>query len=306
MQTSNRVLLGFLAITFLLSWIPVALLGLTAPESDGAQQPTAWVVAALVYLGTFGWQPLVALFLVRGWRPSTTRGSIGLLPARRAYVVAAAAIPVALGFAGILFASALGTSDSHGAPVRESQAFPDAVFAVPAFVAATLLIEAQCIAEEIAWRGFFLAALMARVGTRSGLIVHGILWGLWYAPVAFLTLGGAQSGLLAPLSAIVTCGLIGGLLGWLRIASGSLVPPIIANSVLTTFAGIPLVLRGIDVGGRSAIIEPAGWIPLALLLALLLAGPGRRALRSGRVRRDAPRQISAAVTDDHGRRLASS
>jgi hypothetical protein len=66
------------------------------------------------------------------------------------------------------------------------------------------------------------------------------------------------------------------MLGWLRLASKSIIPAVLANGVLTLVAGLPFVLRGIEVGAPSAVFGPAGWLlMLTVVLALALSGTRR-------------------------------
>lgn len=137
----------------------------------------------------------------------------------------------------------------------------------------------QALAEEIGWRGYFLPGAMERFGRWRGLILHGAVWGLWYAPVLFF----ASYGRLDPfgsvgrsLGFIVTCALLGTLFGWLRLASRSVVPVVLANTTLTLAAGLPYVVHGVDAGLRSAAFGPAGWLVLAAVIGGLLLSSTER------------------------------
>jgi hypothetical protein len=68
---------------------------------------------------------------------------------------------------------------------------------------------------------------------------------------------------------VATCGLLGIILGWLRLASGSIAASAACNATLTICAGLPLVLQGVS-PPLGAVFEPAGWLPM-LLLVLLIA-----------------------------------
>ena len=79
-------------------------------------------------------------------------------------------------------------------------------------------------------------------------------------------------------SFVVTCALLGVLLGWLRLASRSVLARAASNATLTICAGLPLVLQGTP-SPLGAVFEPAGWIPMLLLIALIAAhAPLRRAI----------------------------
>ena len=59
--------------------------------------------------------------------------------------------------------------------------------------------------------------------------------------------------------------------------SRSIVPPGVANAVITIGAGFPILMHGGDAGLRAAIYGPAGWVPMLVVIALIM-----RALAPGR------------------------
>jgi membrane protease YdiL (CAAX protease family) len=265
-----RGLVAYLALALSLSWIPAWLL-----SSASLEAPSSWssrlLLCSLYYGLTAGWQPLAAVLIVRRWIDSSEYVDHGLKPARASFVIVAAigSLACVLGATVVHgFVSEARASWWTEGPASEHDSLPGAFGTAVGFVAAVVLVWGQCLAEEIGWRGFFLARLIQRVGVWKGLLLHGVVWGLWYAP------------LLAPTSSsaafVVTCMLLGSLLGWLRLASGSLVPSIVANAGLTLAAGLPLILRGVDVGVPGAIYGPPGWAPMALAVLVLALGPHRK------------------------------
>jgi hypothetical protein len=52
---------------------------------------------------------------------------------------------------------------------------------------------------------------------------------------------------------------------------------VLTNAILTVVAGLPFILRGVELGPRAAAYRPAGWIPLLLAAGILAAGLARRA-----------------------------
>jgi membrane protease YdiL (CAAX protease family) len=165
------------------------------------------------------------------------------------------------------------------APVSQAVPSPvQAVLTVLALVGSLLLVWLQCLSEEVGWRGYFLSRLMERIGPWRGLLLHGLLWGLWYAlPLVFATEGLTRAPLRST-TFVLTCVLLGPLLGWLRLASRSIIPAVVANGVLTLAAGLPLLMQGVEVGWRGAAYGPPGWLPMALAFAALALGRCRRAV----------------------------
>jgi membrane protease YdiL (CAAX protease family) len=258
--TGWRAPIAFAATALATTWATVALLA-----STELPPVSRLLGATILYVAMLGWQPLLALAVAqrvsgdgvdrlgldRGARPATTRFlGIGI------------AAPLALiAVAAVLDATVLST-------VREREPVDangvQAVRLAIAFAAVLVLLWLQALVEEVAWRGYLLPHLMRAFGPWVGLAVHGLVWGACYAPIFLFTGGGPA---LAA-GAIVTCGLAGFLLGWLRLASGSIVASGASNATLTLCAGLPLVLFGAS-PPASAIVEPLGWALMLLAIAAL-------------------------------------
>jgi membrane protease YdiL (CAAX protease family) len=122
----------------------------------------------------------------------------------------------------------------------------------------------QAIIEEVAWRGFLLPRLMRALGPWPGLVVHGLVWGLCYSPL--FAVAGASVG--RSLTYVVTCGLLGIVLGWIRLSTRSIYESAASNATLTICAGLPLLLVG-HASRFSAAFEPPGWLPLVVVIVLI-------------------------------------
>ena len=85
--------------------------------------------------------------------------------------------------------------------------------------------------EELGWRGYLLPSLL-HLGKLRACVISGAIWGLWHTPL--IMMGHLYLGypLLGVLMITVMCILLGIIFGWLRLASGSLLPPIIAHAAL--------------------------------------------------------------------------
>jgi membrane protease YdiL (CAAX protease family) len=254
----------FVATTFASSWAASALVAdLNLPTGPSHALPAA----AAMYFVTMGWQPLAASWLARRWFDPLAETAVA--PAHRRYFALAIAAPFfAMVAAGVI---AVATGAARSAPLGPiALGRPDALAALSVtlgFGATLLAVWAQAFAEELAWRGYFLSRLVRALGPWRALVLHGAIWGLWYAP-PLLILGARSTPALGSAGFVVTCVLIGALLGWLRLASRSILPSATANAVLTLGAGLPLLLRGVDVGARGAAFEPVGWGPWVVLVAV--------------------------------------
>lgn len=272
----------FIALSFLGSWFVAATLrvfDLSVAEGNVAAR---LFLSTLLYALTMGWQPIVATWVVRRWVDPPDRLDLGLRPGRPVFSLVGGLGAIAFAASAMVVASVLVTLGllTQGAEVEEPLPALGAV--VLAFVATLPLIWVQAFAEEVGWRGYFLPRAMERFGRWQGLVLHGAVWGLWYAPVLFFTSYGRLDSFGAvgkSLGFIVTCVLLGTLFGWLRLVSKSLVPVVLANTTLTLAAGLPYVMNGVDAGLRSAAFGPPGWIVLVLVIAGLLLSKWKHAVQ---------------------------
>ncbi|HEX7663793.1 MAG TPA: CPBP family intramembrane glutamic endopeptidase, partial [Polyangiaceae bacterium] len=164
------------------------------------------------------------------------------------------------------------------APAAAPTSLGTGLWRIVAVVLTYVVIYVQCLVEETAWRGYFLVRAMELLGPWKGLALHGIVWGLWYAPILMFVNGNLHAQPLRGAGFVVTCMLLGFVLGWLRLASRSIAPAVIANLILTLGAGLPIVLSGEDPGSQSAVFFPIGWIPLALIALVIGTTSARRAV----------------------------
>lgn len=282
----------FVALSFLGSWFVAAALRVFALNVQPGPLGTRLFATSLLYAVTMGWQPAVATWVVRRWVDPPDQLDVGLRSTRGVFSVAGVlgALAVAASATAIAWAAvAAGVLDratfngAAEAPLPASPPHAEGLLPMAAAFAGTLiLVWTQAFSEEIGWRGYFLPRLMELLGSWRGLLLHGAAWGLWYAPVLFFSTYGPQAAFGSAersLGFVVTCMLLGTLLGWLRLASRSVMPVVLANAVLTLAAGLPYVIHGIDAGLRSAVYGPVGWLVLVVAITALAASRWRAAVR---------------------------
>lgn len=237
---------------------------------------------SLQYVLSMGWQPIAAAWLVRRWIDRDPV-DLALRPAEPRFSVFAVALPIALAcgaallsLIGVRYGLVAVTSWSGSVPGDASRRYGPGLGLAALSVFGLALIWLQAVAEEVGWRGYVLSAATRRFGHARGLVLHAVLWALWYAPVVFFATHAGASGLdslARGATFAVTCVLLGVLLGWLRLAANSVAPAVTANLTLTVAAGLPYVMHGVDAGLRSAIYRPVGWLVLvAAIVALFGAG----------------------------------
>jgi uncharacterized protein len=93
-----------------------------------------------------------------------------------------------------------------------------------------------CFGEEIGWRGYLLPKLMV-LGHRPALLISGLLQAVWHVPfIVFTSLyhGDGNVWIVVPLF-LSTMTIAGILFGYLRLASGSVWPAVIAHAVFNIY-----------------------------------------------------------------------
>lgn len=100
-----------------------------------------------------------------------------------------------------------------------------------ALTTAVIVNSIYAFGEELGWRGFLLPSLL-HLGKLKALVISGAIWGVWHTP--FILMGHLYPGspYLGVLMITVMCVLLGIIFGWLRLASNSLAPPVIAHAAL--------------------------------------------------------------------------
>jgi uncharacterized protein len=133
------------------------------------------------------------------------------------------------------------------------------------------------VGEEIGWRGWLLPRLMP-VGTIPALLISGVIWGLWHAPL--LLLGYNYNGVPGWLALVCMSGMCvatGIILSWLRLRSQSVWPAAIGHGAINAAAGLYMVLgtagQPVDLT-QVTLLGWSGWIlPAVIGAALFIALP---------------------------------
>ena len=110
--------------------------------------------------------------------------------------------------------------------------------------------------EEFGWRGFLQPTLMP-LGERKALVVTGIIWGVWHAPVIAM---GHNYGLSYPgfpwtgiLGMVWFCVLLGIFLGWLSLRAKNVWPAVIGHAAINGIAGLPVYF---STGDQNPLLGP--------------------------------------------------
>lgn len=126
--------------------------------------------------------------------------------------------------------------------------------------------------EEIGWRGYLLPKLMEMYSPRISIIISGIIWGLWHAPIVAMGHNYGTGYPTAPwggiLAMVVFCLFIGSFFSFLAIRTKSFLPAAIAHGSLNGFAAISIWFT---LGSPSPFIGP---LPTGIIggIGLIIVG----------------------------------
>lgn len=154
---------------------------------------------------------------------------------------------------------------------------------------AAALMVIQVTGEEIAWRGY-LHTRLAGLGTGTAAGVIAVLWVLWHAPLMLTYLHLGEMSERAVIVTLMNLGLASLTLSALRVLSGSMIPAIIAHTVLgTVFVFIASNL----VVAQTSLSDTAFWLTAATGWACwAIAALGLAIAQQRRTHRQAAGQLS--------------
>ncbi|WP_350347047.1 type II CAAX endopeptidase family protein [Agromyces sp. G08B096] len=282
----------FMAIAFAGAWL-VALPLWTSGE--GLAHPLFGILA-----GVMMFTPALATLVVVLWvrRPASIPRFLGLAPMRPAgrtwlFIAIGFVGFTALPFAAMLLGDAMGLIRLDFDGLSGVQAMLDAVAATPGATGVpleastvvlltlvslpflTIVNSIAAFGEEVGWRGWLLPALRP-LGTIPALILSGVVWGLWHAPIILLGYNYQRTDLVGVACMVVFCVLGGFVMGWLRLRSASVWPAVVAHAAINTATSQFLLFADADSladgdGVWGSLLGWPGWIILAIVsLALIV------------------------------------
>lgn len=148
--------------------------------------------------------------------------------------------------------------------------------AVTALLLGPLLNIFTCFGEEWGWRGYLLPKMAKKLPAVPMLLINGVIWGLWHAP---LTAIGHNYGVGYPgfpftgIGAMcIFCIVLGIFLSYLTMKTKSCIPAVLAHGGLNSIASIGIYFTK---DGGNVFVGPAptgiiGGLPLILTAILML------------------------------------
>ena len=136
-----------------------------------------------------------------------------------------------------------------------------------------------CFGEEWAWRGYLLPKMMNKFKLLPMLLINGVIWGLWHAPLTALGHNYGLSYAWFPFTGIfamcIFCIVLGIIFSYLTIRTKSCIPAVIAHGSLNGFAAMAMYFT-VDGGnpfigpGATGIVGGSAFIVTAIILYNLL------------------------------------
>lgn len=229
-------LLLFLFFAFAISWIPAIILNKTIGYKNWFEGP--WAILGLPLL----YGPALANIITRkitkeGWNDSLFHFNF---KGHLKYYVLAAVFPFIHGlFSSITMTLVYGHWDFK--EMTERQGVSEYIVSVLMVAAIGPLFTWNTFGEEFGWRAYMNQKMEKLIGTTGTVIVGGIIWGVWHAP---LTIEGHNFGTDYPgypwlgiVAMSVWCTVMGVFLMWLTKKSGSIFPAAIMHACNNTGLG---------------------------------------------------------------------
>lgn len=289
----------FLSIAFGLAWLTALAVHLTGGIVNSPELiPNTGISLALVLIATlYMWSPAIAHILTRvitkeGWKNSGLNLNLG--EGRWKASALAWLLPTILTLLGAVayflvfpqhYDPELGMLSEllNNAVQVTGQAIPFDVWTImliqlgQAVVLAPLINSLFTFGEEFGWRAYLQDKLMP-LGFRKAMLLLGVIWGVWHAPViamghnyGFGYFGAPWTGILMMTWFCITVGVV---FGWLTLRGRSVWPAVIAHAGLNGIASINALFLGVDAQPNPLIgplpVGLIGGLPWVLLAAYLL------------------------------------
>lgn len=143
-----------------------------------------------------------------------------------------------------------------------------------------LLNALTCFGEEWGWRGYLLPKMQEKCSILPLLLINGIIWGLWHAPLTILGHNYGMGYKGYPVTGILAmcgfCIVMGTIFSYITIRTGSCLPAVLAHGSLNGFASAPLFFTdGSNINpfigpAPTGIIGGCAFLVCAVIMAVLL------------------------------------
>ena len=301
-QVDRAAVALFLVVAFAAAWLIVSPLWFSGL---GLRTPGATVLMAVMMLApTLGVLAVVLLLRRRKGVLLATglRAPGGIRSWWRWGLLAYLGAPV-LAFAAAALAAALGVFPVDLAGFSGFRAVLQAAGADRLPLPVSTLVVLQIVQIFVVGWVNVLPALLP-LGRWPAILLVGVVWGLWHAPVVLLGYNYPLEP--APLRLalmVVFCVVTGSLLGWLRLRSRSVWPCAIGHGFVNAAAGVPLLFAAagspVDTA-TTGLLGWTGWLVMAAALAIAAALSRGRSARQPEQAGDEQQQGEPEERGDDG------
>ncbi|WP_035768970.1 CPBP family intramembrane glutamic endopeptidase [Butyrivibrio sp. NC2002] len=278
-QYTNRNFSKYLRWVFMIAWVMQVAIWML--YQNGGRVPGQLLMSIMMYA------PLVAVLLAgvklkgMGWKPRL-KGNIGVLlfswfmPTILTFIGAALYFAIFTGhldLTGESIMASLGDAGTAALEQLKAQGISYATYmlmtSIGASIYAPLLNMFFAIGEEAGWRGYMYPVLKEKYGRKKGVIIGGIIWGIWHWPLIGLIgyeygyeyVGFPITGMLMFLLFTIALGIM---CDWVYEKSGCIWFPAILHGSINAAATIPIAVCRADTGSFRLL----GPVPNGLIAGL--------------------------------------
>ncbi len=291
-KLETRRILMFLSITFFVTYsVEIAIIRPLAAEENNMMKPfLQLLIASIMFLPALG-VLLTRLITKEGFRNSL----IGLPNFKKnfPYYLFAWFGPVILTVVGTIFYflifpnkfdPALSTLakvyQASGLEMSAAQMQSTiALQVIASILLGPLLNLITCFGEEWGWRGYLLPKMKRKFKILPVLLINGLIWGIWHAPLTALghNYGTGYTGFpfTGILAMIIFCIVLGTILSYVTIKTNSCIPAVFAHGSINSIGSVGIYFAA-DGGNPflgpspTGILGGIGFIVAAVILTILL------------------------------------
>lgn len=274
MNKNKKRLWIYCGITFVITWLLIALIPLTG-EAYGGLFSTL-LLAGCMFIPTIG-NVLTRIITKEGFK------DFKLAPKWKGnvkYYVLSYFIFTLLIFLGVAlyFLVFRDSFDFYAMTTLTNGSMPVSFPTIGVYVLGAALLSPiiniiPTLGEEIGWRGYLLYKLQNEYGTVKAIVFSGIIWGLWHAPMIVLGhnygtgyWGYPVSGILLM---ILWCTMLGTVEGYVTIKTGSVIPAAICHSAVNGLAALGMMFC---IGTPNPLLGPTFCGLIVMVPAVIFAG----------------------------------
>lgn len=133
-----------------------------------------------------------------------------------------------------------------------------------------LLVFIPFLGEEYGWRYYLQPILQKKFGMRSGVLILGVIWGLWHIFLDFFYYTTPDRGLIMTVSQIITCVTLGIFFAWAYLKTNNIWVPVILHFMNNNLSLVAANTYSVEVLENQQVTW--GMIPTLLLLNGILFG----------------------------------